>query len=443
MHLIMNGINNQHLRDILEYASRDTEKVLAAVAYATDARLLFDWCFDNRIPLTYYGRLDANIAVKVNILNKFLKTNSPDHVCKLVQHHHAKVIWWRGVGLYIGSANLTDSAWYKNIEAGCYFEEKEISNEMKADICKLFDTLETNSTPLTEDVVNAMQERSKKIENTVPDAKEFWQNHSFKLWDGLIKTTPKKDRQSATSIDGAKFLEEWRATLQILWDIGRIASQPNNRPSWIDPATPESTQTDQFLHAFYLHYRPRGKDFEILFEENKGRKSEALAEALAWWKDLEEAPRGIDEMIHSTAPFLQNALSQEAISNMDQEALYNICNNIHSIKGRARFMRRAKPNKKSNIEKNLEAITNTIWCGKSGSGKDVKQLLNHILYDGPKEQLPERLWQGMYDPAWKMDGLSISSLGEIVGWALPNDFPPRNRRTSRALKSLGYDVTVH
>ncbi len=31
----------------------------------------------------------------------------------------------------------------------------------------------------------------------------------------------------------------------------------------------------------------------------------------------------------------------------------------------------------------------------------------------------------------------------MVGWALPDHFPPRNGRTSKALKALGDDVTIH
>lgn len=40
---------------------------------------------------------------------------------------HAKVIWWRGYGVYVGSANLTSAAWYNNIEAGVFFSESEIA----------------------------------------------------------------------------------------------------------------------------------------------------------------------------------------------------------------------------------------------------------------------------------------------------------------------------
>ena len=121
MRLVMGGINGHYLRNITENYAHDTEEVLAAVAYATHASLLFDWCWKHRIPLKFYGRLDDTIPVTVRILETFLSKRSANFVCRLVQHHHAKVIWWRGVGAYIGSANLTDSAWYKNIEAGCFF----------------------------------------------------------------------------------------------------------------------------------------------------------------------------------------------------------------------------------------------------------------------------------------------------------------------------------
>ncbi|WP_371200120.1 phospholipase, partial [Ectothiorhodospira sp. PHS-1] len=36
----------------------------------------------------------------------------------------------------------------------------------------------------------------------------------------------------------------------------------------------------------------------------------------------------------------------------------------------------------------------------------------------------------------------LSSLGEIVGWARPDEFPPRNMRTSKGLRALGYNVRI-
>lgn len=70
-------------------------------------------------------------------------------------------------------------------------------------------------------------------------------------------------------------------------------------------------------------------------------------------------------------------------------------------------------------------------------------LLYYVLYGGETAKLPERIWDAVDHAKWKMAGIGISTIGEISGWALPNDFPPRNGRTSKALKSLGYNVYIH
>jgi hypothetical protein len=84
-----------------------------------------------------------------------------------------------------------------------------------------------------------------------------------------------------------------------------------------------------------------------------------------------------------------------------------------------------------------------LYAYSHSDGVRVKTLLGRVLYGGSNEQLPERLWESVTDPRRRVDGLGISALGELVGWALPDRFPPRNGRTSKALRSLGYDVTVH
>ena len=95
------------------------------------------------------------------------------------------------------------------------------------------------------------------------------------------------------------------------------------------------------------------------------------------------------------------------------------------------------------IPEKVTALSERIWSDRASSGARVNKLIKHLLYGGAGEQLPERLWQAVTGPKWKLDGLGISALGELVGWALQDHFPPRNGRTSKALKSLGYDVTIH
>lgn len=446
MRLMLGGINGHYLRNITVNAASNTEEVIAAVAYASDAALLFDWCWDHKIRLRYYGRLDDAVAVSVPILQSFLSKKSPNFVCRLVQHHHAKVIWWRGVGMYIGSANLSGPAWYSNVEAGCFFPEEEITDEMAGDVQEMFATLEANSTPLTEELLKEMQKRAAALAKSAPDPKDFWNSPSFKKWSGLIQTAPKKalDKRRQT------FLEEWHSTLQELRDIGERVRLAENRPKWISESAPAGAQADQFLHAHYYQrtFDGRRAQYAEFYEANKSRRDAAVSEAIAWWISLPKAPTHEDEMLNTTAPFLRQSLSEESLANLSEDIFREICMGVHSIKDYARRV----PNRAVDLPENgtrytipqkVSALAHRIWNASSADGKKIDATLRAILYGGSDEQLPERLWRSVSDPNWKIEGLGISALGEIVGWALPDKFPPRNGRTSKALRSLGYDVAVH
>ena len=446
MHLVMGGINGHYLRNITLNAAENTEEVLAAVAYATDNSLLFEWCSKHNIPLRFYGRLDENVAVSIPVLDFFLKAKSPTLNCRLVQHHHAKVIWWRGVGLYIGSANLTGSAWYTNVEAGCFFDEAEVSDDMAADVLELFRVLHEKSTPLTDELAEQMRKRAAILGKSRPDATAFWQSPSFNKWPGLVQTTKKK----AADRKRDEFLTEWHATLQELRQIGELVSDPDNRPIWVSTSTPTGAQADQFLHAHYYQRVVDGTkaSYASSYEENKSRRAEALNETLRWWKALPKAPSHEDEMLNVTAPHLQEALSEDGLQEMDEQRFRDVCMGVHAIKDYARRV----PNRavglpdngtRYSIPQKVEALSRRIWNDRAPNGSSVVDLLRFVLYSGKDDLLPDRLWQAVSTPSWKIDGLGISALGELVGWALPDRFPPRNGRTSKALRSLGYDVAVH
>lgn len=445
MRLILGGINGNYLRDITENCAPETEEVLAAVAYATDASLLFDWCWDRSIPLKFYGRLDDCVAVTTPILNDFLTRASSNYVCRLVQHHHAKVIWWRGVGVYIGSANLTRSAWHKNVEAGCFFEEEELNDEMASEIEALFSLLKENSTPLTQELFNEMKYREGRIDSTALETKSFWNSTSIRKWSGLVQTSRNavKDRRREA------FLKEWYATLEELRNIGKKVSLPEYRPFWINSDIPVGAQADQFLHAHYYQrtFDGRKANYSDHYEINRSKSADALEEAMNWWKQL-PVLKYEARMLNEVAPFLQSALSEENLNSMTYEEFFAVCNSVHAIRDYSRRV----PNKavglpdlgvQYSIPEKVAALSKRVWNDQSSDGARVRALLQYILYDGSRDQLPERLWQGVIDPKKKIDGLGISAIGELVGWALPDQFPPRNGRTSKALRSLGYDVTIH
>lgn len=446
MKLILGGINGEYLQNITLNAAPYTEEVLAAVAYANKSSLLFDWCWNNKIPLKFWGRLDDTVAVKTNILLDFLKRKSPEYVCKLVEYHHAKVIWWRGYGLYIGSANLTDSAWYKNVEAGCFFYEHEINDVIASDIHTLFSTLDEQATPLTDELYNLLLDRSKKISDFCPNADEFWSNSSLKRWSGLVTTEPKKAKDRKKD----NFLEEWYSTLQDIRSIGEIVSREENRPKWIPAHAPIGIQAYQFLHAHYAMrtFNGRKANYEAFYQKNKNRKTEALNETIEWWRQLPEAPDNEEEIFHVKAPLLKGLLEKERIKNINYEEFEVICNNIHAIRERSRQVPNVSVSLPDigvvySMDTKIKALSQTMWSTHSGNGSTINEVLFFVLYGGAIEKVPERLWLAVHGSKWGIENLGISGLGEIIGWALPETFPPRNDRTSKALKSLGYGVKIY
>jgi hypothetical protein len=291
-----------------------------------------------------------------------------------------------------------------------------------------------------------MKRRVRALALAMPDSKEFWASPSFKKWPGLIQTTPK----SATDRKRQAFLEEWHATLQDLRDIGTRVSRPENRPIWVSASAPAGAQADQFLHAHYYQrtFDGRKANYDAFFERNKGRREQALAEAMQWWRQLPAAPSSEAEMLNITAPSLRSELAEQRLQSMNEEEFHDICTGVHAIKDYARRVSNKAvglPDKGTSytIPEKITALSTRSWNDRSAGGTRINEILRHILYGGSAEQLPERLWQAVNDPKWKIDGLGISALGELIGWALPDRFPPRNGRTSKALRSLGYHVTVH
>ena len=125
MKLITN-IQPPFLTDILLKQSKDLKEIKAAVAYCKDYKL-FEYCKRYKIKLNYYGRLDSSINLNLKDLKNFLTDDISIHIIGGAKFH-PKIIWCYGYGAYIGSANLTQSAWKENIECGLWLTQKELKD---------------------------------------------------------------------------------------------------------------------------------------------------------------------------------------------------------------------------------------------------------------------------------------------------------------------------
>lgn len=449
MEVILNGINGEYLRNIILRAESETERVDAAVAYATSQDLLFDWCWNKGIPLRYWGRFDEQVPVSVPVLETFLKRRSGRFVCKLVRHFHPKVIWWRGHGAYIGSANLTQSAWWNNVEAGVFLTESElIEGGHDLELEDLFAQIDRQAAPLTQELFDLLSARSKLLTKRKTEQKmgddAFLSTDLVPTWGGLANV----NKKSASDRRRQAFLDEWNRTLQIIRDIAAKISTKENRPSWISADVPLGAQADQFLHAHYYQNTFDGQraDYERHFLRNRNNPDKALESTIAWWRKL---PRSRDEyvMLNKTAPLLQKAFSEATLLRLSEDNFVKVLGRIHATRDYARRAPNSFVGLPSgmpyDIPQKVDALARNIYRAPSRGGVSVIKTLAYILYGGRPEEVPQRLWQALHDPKLKVELLGVSALGEIVGWAMPDRYPPRNGRTSKALKSLGYDVTVH
>ena len=249
MGLVIAQRNRSRIDEINHAAIKEAESVLAAVAYVTEDKTLIQQCFDFNVKLTLWGRYDDSQPVSILVLEKFLHRNSPNFVFKYVPDiFHPKVIWWRGYGAYIGSANLTHRAWFGGIEAGVFLTDAELSEHgLTKPLEQFFLEIDALSHPLTTELVEEARRFAKDPIHTEMEiaSKKFEKARSLAPLSSLIDVTKKPVLRRRNTV----FLKEWNETITILRGIAKRIV--DFRPHWVQSETPAGAQVDQFLHAYY------------------------------------------------------------------------------------------------------------------------------------------------------------------------------------------------
>ena len=139
---LVTNTQSPRLCEIL-FEERSLEKIKeikVAMAYCKDYKL-FEYCKENKIRLDYYGRLDYTINLDLKKLKEFLLDDRYISIHIIGGNKfHPKVIWCNNYGAYIGSANLTQSAWRDNIECGLWLTQKELEENHLIDSLNVFFT---------------------------------------------------------------------------------------------------------------------------------------------------------------------------------------------------------------------------------------------------------------------------------------------------------------
>jgi PLD-like domain len=450
MKLIANRINGIHLRDLLPELSAEVEVdgVLAAVAYGSSAsditQDLVGHCVANKLRLDLWMRYDHTVPVSVGLLKRLLKHQKDNVFTRFVpDRFHPKIIWWKGYGAYIGSANHTDNGWLTNIEAGVFLAADElVANGMDSQLEDFFEYLrELDVTiPISADYIAEMGQLNALNKNVYADAIK---KRKHPKWEGpsFIQKRAAFDRRKET------FKREWLSTLGILQNIQQQLG--DYRPSWVSADVPAAWQVDQFLHAYYYNHvgDSTHKPFEDYHRHNKINPPAALEIELKWWKSLSEAPSSEDYALYESAPAVRALLAQDKVLELTCDDFAILCRNTHATMDhiiKVPTTELGRPELTTlDRESRVEPFARLILCQRNRKGWDVRQLLHYVLYGGPNDEIWQRLYHAGRDPDYTIARYGLNSLAEVVGWARPEVVPPRNGRTSKALRALGFDVKVY
>ena len=448
MKFIANGLNRSYLANVLPSPLHEVGEVYAAIAYGShsnnDKDDFISNCLNNGSRLDIWMRYDHTVPVSVPLMRRILSHYRDNIFCNLIPDClHSKVIWWKGYGAYIGSANLTDRAWMTNIEAGVFMTDADLQESgMDLGLEDFFEALAQlkEGFPLSEEVIQeleAIDKARRGIEDTGINLRKIpvWAGPQFIESKNLI------DRRK----EG--FRKEWHETLTTLRSIGELLK--THRPSWITAGTPLNWQVDQFLHAYYYNRvgdRNR-KPYQEYFARNRGNPKGAVSGALGWWQATTAAPSDEDNNLFVRAPKLQELLSKTRILSLSEAEFATVCAYTHATTDHVAKMELGQLGRPDlqhlSIDERVPLFSKWLLGKKNKKGWTVLQLLKYVLYEGQDADLWDRLYTAARDPDYSLSHYGLNSMAELVGWARPELAPPRNGRTSKALRALGYDVRIY
>jgi len=430
--LVANHINGVHLAAILQNIT--CTQVVGAVAYVTWADDLIAFCRAKNLPLSLFCLCNPTHVPSPAVVQRFIEGPATWSLWLTKDHFHPKVVWFRDRGLYIGSANLTRAAWYSNVEAGLYIDADEPEyGELEPQIAIFLDAVRARSRLASREDYKAIVEFGKtraavQIDVDKRLAGEF--ERQFAMIPGRDSPIAAV-RQQDTSRE--LFVQEWTGGLEILRkaQLALAAKHTTHGRRWVSAGTPLSVEMDQVLNLFYeLHVAGAGEvtktEIEALHQRNQAAPDKALDVALEKWCAT-TPPAWIQNVVENWAPYLRNALSREGLAGLDLPGWTEICKRSFAIHTVARQLPNAVLGKpvgtSTDLSERIEWFATFTWMQRTQAGRDIGAVLDFVLWDDTR-QTADRLWTAITDPAWKFPRIGISILGELIGCARPEDFPP-------------------
>jgi len=442
------------LRNLPENVSR----IQAAIAFSYD-ELLIDTCIKRKIRLEWWGLFNSRISTSIDLIKKSLSSEFITFY-PFAEYFHPKVIYFENYGIYIGSANMTNTALLNNIEAGVFISKDEFDNDMIAEINNFFNYLKDSSIPITSDDVENLdkfaeiihserkkiEESSNRIENTFEDM--F--GHFYLLRPGVADyENTRIDREKRRKTE---FLQEWREAQNYLELIHESMVEKCRQPKRVSADANTKIISNQLLHAYYYTYILKSHDekrsIEIVSQWYEGHKRDplrAVDEAISWWEKLDSAPNSEDVHINEWAPTNKELLEKIILQDLSYEELLKLlsCNYaalMYSQQMKNKYLGLPK-DFHTNSEERISIYCKWLYNQRTKKGLPINETIRYLVKDNGIA-VEEKIYSLLYDAKYHIGHFGESIIGEMIGWGRPDIAHLRNDRVNKGLRCLGFDVKL-
>lgn len=470
MRLIANSLNGRYPDELVNEASCEKLKQIdLAVAYVLKMDSIFELAERWEVPLNLYTLADGDGFPHIEVVRKFVEGQRTAWRLYLTRDFfHPKIMWFRGVGLYLGSANLTDKAWFQNLECGVWIPEEELAElSWGPTLDPMFQSIRSRCSEATSEHLNALKAlRQRRTQLTV--AEQEFKKETDRLLQGIAGQHAPVDltarRESGGSARHA-FRGEWEHGLTILRKIGQLFAEHRERwPRWVErdvpPAIVQDQATEWWWHREFRSTRESRKVMAQAHTKNAANPDAVVLLLLDSWCRTagptdaagEDGEDQYGIWINENPKELRRLLSPQELAKLDEHRLIGIILRCHAAKEHARQIANVdlglELGEKRNREERCELFARYLFGHRSKKGRRVQEVLEYVLWGdkgtgrAAQEDAASRIWTAAHDDEWRLPHLGVHIFGEMLGYARPEEFPPRNNRVSKTLYALGYaDIT--
>ena len=248
----------------------------------------------------------------------------------------------------------------------------------------------------------------------------------------------------------AKFVEEWNRGLTLLRKLGESTAKLP-RPSWVQADVSAAIAFDQATEFFYTRAvrrdgRRRDEVVDELHLQNRADPEAAVRHVFKDWAafDGNEGAWEWARWCNENPKRLRYCLSSPSLAILTKEVFAEVTWLTHAAREHARQIDNRTlglaPGTELSISQRCTAYAHFLFAKRSAGGHSVSEVLQYVLWgDRTCPDAAQRVWEATQHAEWRLPHLGPSILGEMIGYARPDEYPPRNQRVVRTLVALGYE----